>query len=86
MFGGAIESDQLRRDALAYADRRGGRAACEEYGDGGEDTDAEVGFCGERGREVLQLEHQPEIGVISCRFEPRPSGTGDHHLTIIPEH
>ena len=49
MFGGAIESDQVRRDALAYADRRGGRAACEEYGDGGEDTDAEVGWFGERG-------------------------------------
>ena len=49
MFGGAIEyCGHGETRSLARADRRGGRAACEEYGDGGEDTDAEVGLCGER--------------------------------------
>ena len=50
MIGGAIESsDRTRSTALVRAGRRGGHAACEEYGDGGEDTDAEVGWFGERG-------------------------------------
>ena len=48
MFGGAVESNWTRRNALAYADRISGRAACEEYCDGGEDADAEVGLFGER--------------------------------------
>ena len=58
MFGGAIGSNivDTEKRARSRADRRGGNAACEEYGDGGEDTDAEVGFCGERGLEALHVD------------------------------
>ena len=60
-----------------------GRKAC--YEDGGEDADAEVGLCRERGLEVLQLEHLAGNGGKPPNgFEPRPSGTNDHHLTVIP--
>ena len=40
-------------------------------------------FGEERGLAALQLEHQPEMGVISCGIGPRPSETRDHHLAII---
>ena len=58
MIGGAIESsDRTQRTALVRTGRRGGHAACEEHGEGGEDADAEVGLVwGEERAAALQLE------------------------------